>query len=233
MSWTKKFVNKKNPKHRDYLTTAIVGAKRQGKTALLKHWIERYHKNYPKRPILIYDPSNAFGRDDRTKDNIFKGYDVITLEELNNGKKVKGGRKYWTSGIRRVLDQERDKEFHNELFIYMLEEFTDGLIVIDEATILFDYNPPKLHRSLVIKHTNRRNDMMLVFHRLKAVPNAFRGAIWDYIFFKTDEGYSSSHKIAGMDYPKPEAFFKVWKEVQDAPHFDDRIIQYHKLFKSK
>lgn len=230
MSWIDNFNNKKNPKHRDNIASAIIGSKRQGKTVLLKIWIDNYVKLYPHRPVLVFDPSDAFGRDDRSG---FEGYPIITLDELYCGKKVNGGTIYWERGVRRILDKDEDKDFHNELFAYMLRWFSDGLIVIDEATILFPYNPTKLHRALVIKHTNRNTDMMMVFHRLKAVPTAFRGAIWDYIFFNTDEGYDNYKKIADMEFPRPKEFFAAWKKAQEAPQKEDEIIQFFTSFSLK
>lgn len=229
MSWSKKFKNKKNPKYRDYITTAIIGGKRQGKTSLVKLLIDNYVKIYPYRRVLVFDPSDAF-----KKEYDFPGYKQIGLQELFHGKKMRNGSiRYWSAGIRRILDVEDDNDFHDLLLNYMMHHFENGLIVIDEATILFPSNPSKLQKSLVIKHTNRKIDLWMVFHTLQKVPPSFRSEIWDYIFFKTFEGYTTPKQIENMRFPKPEEFFSLWKEAQEAPSKADQIIQYFTVFNSK
>jgi len=220
MSFSKSFKNQKNGDYRDYTASAIIGDKRQGKSTLIKLLIDRYVKMYPHRKVLVYDVSDAFGAY-----GDFKGYPLITLDELRNGKKVKGGKRaYWKKGVRRIVNID-----YEDTIFYMADSFTDGLLVIDEATVVMTDNPNDKRRSLMIKHTNKRVDIIMIFHALSFVPKRLRGNFWNYYFFKTPDQVTP-RSLKAMGYPNPQAFYVKWKESQQAPHYGNRIMQYFALF---
>jgi len=220
MGFSQQFNNRKVKKYRDYEATAIIGDKRQGKTTLTKLLIDEYMTMYPNRKVLVYDISNAFGKDGYG----FKGYPLITLDELYNGKKRKGKTVYWSKGVRRITAIDTD-----DILAYMADSFTDGLLVIDEATTVMKDKATAKHRAVMITHTNHRVDIIMIFHALAFVPRRLRANFWNYFFFKTPDVVSSK-EIEAMGFPNPKAFHRTWLASQQAPHQEDRIMQYFTCF---
>lgn len=227
MGFVGDFVNEKEAGHRDYEASAVIGEKRQGKTTFMKLLIQWYMREYPYRKVLVYDISDAFG----PRGN-FTGYDTITLDELYNGVKTPEGRREWIGGARRLLrcDEYGNAYNHGEVLKYMVNEFRDGLLVIDEATTVMSDNPSDDRKSILYTHTNARVDLFMIYHSLARVPKRLRGDYWHYYFFKTTDKFSSAKKVQDMGFPNPEEFFNTWLESQKAPHYDTRILQYFTCF---
>ncbi|MCH2045582.1 MAG: hypothetical protein MK212_15805 [Saprospiraceae bacterium] len=225
MSWVDRFDNKKDPRFRDYTSSAIIGGKRQGKSTLSKLLVEDYQKQYPWRKILIYDPSNAFAAK-----GAFPGYEIITLEELYFGKTMQGEDYQWQRGIMRIQEDKTNKKFAEEFIDYVIEEFRNGLIIIDEATALMKDKPTNQHTKLLSEHTNWKVDVMMIFHGLRYVPKRLRGMFWHYYLFKTDEEFEGSKELGGMNFPRPTDFYTAWLKAQRAPQYEDRIMQYFTCF---
>jgi hypothetical protein len=221
---------------RNFESTAVIGAKRQGKTTWAKYMIAKYHAAYPERPILVCDYSDAFGPSVYPNGAKYPGIPLIALDELINGKKVKVKgqlmiRRWNLSGLRRVTGYNNDEQV-KALFDYISTKFKGGLVVIDEATVIFPPTAQMEHRGLLIKHTNSRNDIWALFHGLSYVPVRLRKEFWRYILFQTPDSYQTWKDLARDEFARPEEFFEKWKEAQDAPQ-GNRLIQYHTIFELK
>jgi hypothetical protein len=220
------FDNRKDPSVRDYIATAIVGDKRQGKTVLSVMMIEKYRKLYPDRKILILDVSDTYGEKTYPNGDVW-GYKEITLEELQLGVLVKGKRMAWARGVRRI----RESKDFTPILTYMEAEFKDGLLVLDESTTVFSDNPTDERKALLITHTNHRVDIICIFHQLFRVPKRLRGQFWQYVFFKTSDGGVNPKQLGVDGFPDAERFYLAWKEAQDAEYYDTRMMQSFSIFR--
>lgn len=224
MSWVDQFENKKDSRYRDHTSSAIIGGKRQGKSTLSKLLVDDYEKKYPLRKILVYDPSNAFGAK-----GVFPGYETITLEELYFGKKIGREVREWQRGVMRIQEDKTNKKFAEEFIDYVIEEFRNGMIIIDEATALMKDRPTAQHTKLLSEHTNWGVDVMMIFHGLRYVPKRIRGFFWHYYLFKTDEEFDEGD-LNKMNFPRPTDFYAAWLKAQRAPQYGNKIMQYFSCF---
>jgi hypothetical protein len=217
-TWSSKFKNVKPKNVRDYEATAIVGMKRQGKTTLAKILIEEYISKYPNKRVLVYDVANAFG-----KRGNYKGIKKITIDEIINGKKIKGKRHKWIRGVRRIMfDPDMP---HKEVLTFLNANFTDGAIFIDEATQVFGTNPTEKERALMYGHTNNRVDVYMIFHGLSKVPRSIRNAFWNYILFKTDDALKDWQDLRSMGFNNPKMLYEKLMELKKTPKKEGAIIQ--------
>lgn len=229
---------------RDNISYAICAHKREGKTTIVRAIIVDYRRKYPKRPIVVFDYSNAFGDSmlPDGKGGFIKGlgYERWTLDELLNGKwfkdKVTGKkvRMKWSphklnsagyAGIIRVTDYE-SKEQVKAVFDYISNGIRNAAIFIDEAAVIFPQTAQEEHKGLLIKHTNTKNDLFCIFHGVKNVPIKLRQHFWAYILFHCPETYTSAKQIEDDEFPDPVRFFERFDNAQKFPK--DRAL--HKPF---
>ena len=227
------FNNSKNSSVRDYWAMGIIGDKRQGKTELTKLMITEYLKLYPTRRALVMDVSDAFGTTRKADGTTREGLKEISLKELYYGKLVKGTRKYWTKGARRIVPRGD----MDDILYYMVNYYRKGMLVVDEATVVFTDNPIDERAELLIKHTNFELDVICIFHQIYKVPKRFRGHFWHYVFFKTPDGDVSPKTLAASGFPNPTDFYDAWSKAQTYPHYEERILQpftqYTRNFQSR
>jgi len=241
MAYLKNFKNKKNSDTRNYEAVAMVGEKRVGKSSLVKIYIDKYLKKYDVR-VLVFDISDAFGEQYRDGVKIFDGYPIITQEQLLNpaltqeelikGVFVRNGKKIeWQRGVKRIT------EIDNDVFLkYASEIFRNGLLVIDEATTLFNPNPSVEQIKFLITHTNHRCDGLFIFHRLADIPKRLRNNFWKFILFATGDNVDRTDPQKGvkdikeLGFQNAENFYQKWIDAQ-VPEDGDKIIQHFNVHK--
>jgi hypothetical protein len=234
MAYLKKLDNTKSTDTRNFEATAMVGEKRTGKSALVKRLVDKYRSKYDVR-ILVYDISEAFGRQyNELGEIVFEGYPVISEQELLSGIIVKGGKKYeWKRGVKRITKIAPD------VFLkFAAEEFTNGLLIIDEATTLFNPNPSAEQIKFLITHTNHKCDAIYIFHMLTNIPKRLRNNFWNYILFSTGDNIDrTNHKqgikdVTDLGFQNSELLYFKWLSAQ-VPENPKKIIQKFAVHKKK
>lgn len=230
-------------KGRNFESTAICGDKRRGKSTLANVLIHNYRKKYPNRPVLLLDYSNAFEKKS-FKGVEIPGYDAWTVTELLNGKIVKingvAKRARWNTdpkkgavGIIRVVGFSKGEDF-DLLLDFISKQFRGGLVIIDEAATMFDEKATMEQRGLLIKHTNSKNDLWCIFHRLMDVPRQLRHHFWNYILFGTGDEFSSWKDLEKANFPDPKRFYERFRLANDFPMLKAdgtrNLISYYDTF---
>lgn len=213
------FDNRKDPNQRDFLATAMVGDKAQGKTSLMMIYAEMYleemnllyqqGKLEKPRRVLIWDSVDA---------GVFHRYEEITVEELKYGSLIPGSdppqARYWKNGIRRIVRRWRDKREDEAALVAITDYFRNGLLIADEVhDWMKAENPPAWQTDMILKHRNYGNDVVLGTQNLMHLPHILRPHFWRWVMFKTPETPNGPRWFEQRGFPQPKEMWETWKKV--------------------
>lgn len=232
------FVNHKNPNERDYMTKALIGDKRQGKSTLLRLYAEMYwrrafeiwkeSKGKIKHPskILIIDAgdSDAFKLEDTGE----KIYTQLTLRDVATGK----ANKLMTQGEKGIFILKSDAANADNDLQIVLKYWRNGFLIIDEFRKWLKSSKNEAYiEDMITKHANWKIDLMLVIHNFMDIPISVRPHIWVYMMFKTPEKPTSWKWFANRRFPNPQQLYETWRNAELKQHYDDRILQEFTIFR--
>ena len=222
-------------KERDYQAYGIIGGKGQGKSSFIAYMIDQYilmHKNktglFPR--VFVHDISSSRAFADYKSIRQLADIAVRNGYALEHpldvlGLKTSSGSLFWKAGcVKYESSQEEAKLVHQKLN----QHFTDGVVVLDEVSSYVN-DKPTWEREILIKHRNRRVELILVFHELLRVPPFYvRGQhLSKLVLFKTGEDNVSLAELR-RKYSKADRIFKAHEDLKKKKK-TNYIIQPYKM----
>ncbi len=232
-------IKRKKGGKRDYVTRLVIGGKGQGKSSLLKHYMDVYEAQFrpvykksgihPRVFIHDFSESRAF-RDIPTIQEVIKKAGLKLEHPLDLlALKDKKGQPVWKKGkIRYVCRRLGDIQ---HMYLMLAEHFRNGMLVCDEWTVYVRANPPDWQVELTNNHRNYGIELFLVCHQLLKVPPFFvRGdMVSEIILFKTGEK-NITYKQISSKYSCADKLWPAYERIKKIIP-TDYVIQPYEIIK--